>query len=110
MEPSLPQACNVGVRECGGGGNYGPLPREERNEVDVLIGIIQTPKEIEVEMTDEVDREELLAQIEKSLDSGDGVLWLTDRRGRRVAVPVVKVAYIEVGVPAHERRVGFGAP
>jgi len=35
-------------------------------------------------MTDEVDREELLAQIEKSLDSGDGVLWLTDRRGRRV--------------------------
>ena len=45
------------------------------------------------------------------LDSGDGVLWLTDRKGRRVGVPVVKVAYVEVGAPtSSERRVGFGAP
>jgi hypothetical protein len=38
------------------------------------------------------------------------VLWLTDRKGRRVGVPVVKVAYVEVGAPASDRRVGFGAP
>ena len=42
--------------------------------------------------------------------TGDGVLWLTDRKGRRVGVPVVKVAYVEVGAPAGDRRVGFGAP
>jgi len=38
------------------------------------------------------------------------VLWLTDRRGRRIAVPTAQVAYVEVGAPANERRVGFGAP
>ena len=43
--------------------------------MDVRIGIIQTPKEIEVEMTDEVDREELLAR--GLVDEGvDGALEL----------------------------------
>ena len=78
--------------------------------MDVRIGITQAPKELEVELPDDVDRDALLGDIEKALDTGDGVLWLTDRRGRRVAVPVVKVAYVEVGAPTPDRRVGFGAP
>ncbi len=78
--------------------------------MDVRIGITQTPKELEVEMSDDTDRDEVVGEIEKLLKTGDGVLWLTDRKGRRVGVPVVKVAYVEVGAPASERRVGFGAP
>ncbi|HTU39374.1 MAG TPA: DUF3107 domain-containing protein [Acidimicrobiales bacterium] len=78
--------------------------------MDVRIGITHTPKEIEVEMADDADRDAVVAEIEKLLQTGDGVLWLTDRKGRRVGVPVVKVAYIEVGAPTGERRVGFGAP
>ena len=78
--------------------------------MDVRIGIIQTPKELEVELKDDADRDTVVADIEKLLTSGDGVLWLTDRKGRRVGVPVVKVAYVEVGAPASDRRVGFGAP
>jgi hypothetical protein len=78
--------------------------------VDVRIGITHTPKELEVEMPDDVDRDKVVAEIEKLLKTGDGVLWLTDRKGRRVGVPVVKVAYVEVGAPSSERRVGFGAP
>jgi hypothetical protein len=104
--------------------------------VDVRIGIVQSPKELEVELADDADREQVLADIEAALGggrgSGDapkpaakgaakdvavppaegagGVLWLTDRRGRRVAVPVAKIAYVEVGAPTNERRVGFGAP
>jgi hypothetical protein len=78
--------------------------------VDVRIGITQTPKEIEVEMPLDVERDQVMADIEKLLETGDGVLWLTDRKGRRVGVPVVKIAYVEVGAPASERRVGFGAP
>jgi hypothetical protein len=78
--------------------------------VDVRIGITQTPKELEVELGDEADRDAILSDISKALDKGDGVLWLTDRRGRKVGVPVVKVAYVEVGAPSSERRVGFGAP
>jgi hypothetical protein len=78
--------------------------------VDVRIGIVQTPKELEVELGDDADRDQLLADIEASLSGAEGVLWLTDRRGRRVGVPVAKVAYVEVGAPATDRRVGFGAP
>ena len=78
--------------------------------MDVRIGIAHTPKELEVEMPDDADRDDVVADIEKLLKTGDGVLWLTDRKGRRVGVPVVKVAYVEVGAPAADRRVGFGAP
>ncbi len=78
--------------------------------MDVRIGITQTPKEIEVEMPDDADPDRVVADIEKLLETGDGVLWLTDRKGRRVGIPVVKVAYVEVGAPASDRRVGFGAP
>ncbi len=78
--------------------------------MDVRIGITHTPKELEVEMPEDMDRDAMVADIEKLLKTGDGVLWLTDRKGRRVGVPVVKVAYVEVGAPTSERRVGFGAP
>jgi hypothetical protein len=78
--------------------------------VDVRIGITHTPKELEVEVPDDADLDKVVADIEKLLKTGDGVLWLTDRKGRRVGVPVVKVAYVEVGAPSSERRVGFGAP
>ena len=78
--------------------------------MDVRIGITHTPKELEVEMPDDVDGDKVVADIEKLLKTGDGVLWLTDRKGRRVGIPVVKVAYVEVGAPSSERRVGFGAP
>lgn len=77
--------------------------------VDVRIGIVQTAKELEVELLDDADREKVLHDVETAL-AGGSVLWLTDRRGRRVGVPVEKIAYVEVGAPAAERRVGFGAP
>ncbi len=77
--------------------------------MDVRIGIVQTVKELEVELADDADRDAIMADIEAAL-SGESVLWLTDRKGRKVAVPASKVAYIEVGAPTAERRVGFGAP
>jgi hypothetical protein len=75
--------------------------------VDVRIGVTYTPKEIELELGDDVDREQIVKQIEQAL-SGEGVLWLSDRRGRQVGVPAAKVAYVEIGSPHEERRVGFG--
>ena len=77
--------------------------------MDVRIGIVQTAKELEVELSEDTDRDALLRQVEEAL-TGDAVLWLTDRRGRRVGVPVARVAYVEVGAPSPDRRVGFGAP
>jgi len=78
--------------------------------VEVRIGIIHTAKELEIELAEEADHEAILKDVEAALGRHDGVLWLTDRRGRRVAIPVAQVAYVEVGAPANERRVGFGAP
>lgn len=78
--------------------------------MDVRIGIVQSIKELEVELGDDSERDAVMAMIEESLSKPEGVLWLSDRRGRRVAVPVAKIAYVEVGAPASERRVGFGAP
>jgi hypothetical protein len=76
--------------------------------VDVRIGIVQSMKELDVELPEDADREKVLASIETAL-AGDGtILWLTDRKGRQVGVPVGKVAYVEVDPPVSDRRVGFG--
>ena len=78
--------------------------------MDVRIGIVQSVKELEVELGDQVNRDDIMSEIEGALSNPEGVLWLTDRRGRKVAIPVTKIAYVEVGAPVSERRVGFGAP
>lgn len=78
--------------------------------MEVRIGVTHTPKEIEVEMADDTDSASLISEIEGVLAADDKVLWLTDRRGRKVGVPAGKVAYVEIGSPHDERRVGFGVP
>lgn len=75
--------------------------------MDVRIGVTHTPKEIDVELGDGADADGLKAEIDRALAGDAGVLWLTDRRGRQVGVPVAKVAYIEIGAPGDERRIGF---
>jgi hypothetical protein len=77
--------------------------------VDVRIGVTQHPRELDIELADDTDRDELTRSIEEALSDDDKVLWLTDRKGRRVGIPSAKVAYVEIGA-AEERRVGFGAP
>jgi hypothetical protein len=77
--------------------------------VDVRIGVTQTPKEIEVSLADGADIDVVTKQIEDALSSEHGVLWMTDRRGRRVGIPAAKVAYVEVDGSHEARQVGFGA-
>ena len=76
--------------------------------MDVRIGVTYTPKEIELELGDDADGEQVVKLVEEALATDGRVLWLTDRRGRRVGVPAGKVAYIEIGSGHDERRVGFG--
>lgn len=76
----------------------------------VRVGVTQAPREIEVELADDADRAALGKSIEQSLAKAEGVLWLEDRRGRRIGIPSAKVAYVEIGAPGDDRRVGFGAP
>ena len=77
--------------------------------MDVRIGVTYTPKEIEVEVSDDTDRDQLIKTIEDAVSSEGRMLWLTDRRGRSVGVPSSKLAYVEIGADAGERRVGFSA-
>ncbi len=77
--------------------------------MDVRIGVTQAPREIEVELGDDADADGLAKRFEEALAGESGVLWLTDRRGRRVGVPAAKVAYVEIGTPSDDRRVGFGS-
>jgi len=77
--------------------------------VDVRIGVTQSPRELSIELPEGTDRDALKAQISEVLASEEQVLWLLDRRGREVAVPAAKIAYIELGAGDAERRIGFGA-
>jgi hypothetical protein len=77
--------------------------------LEVRIGVTYTPKEIEIEVSDDTDRDQLIKTIEDAISNEGRVLWLTDRRGRSVGVPSSKLAYVEIGADTHERRVGFSA-
>jgi len=76
--------------------------------VEIRIGIVQSMKEIEVDVADDINKDVIVSRVESSLAT-EKVLTLTDRKGRRVVIPTDRVAYVEFGVPASERRVGFGA-
>jgi hypothetical protein len=77
--------------------------------MEVRIGVTYTAKEIEVEVAEDTNRDELVQAVEGALARPNAVLWLTDRRGRKVGVPAEKIAYVDIGASAGERRVGFAA-
>jgi len=74
--------------------------------LEVRIGVIYSPKELSVELDGKAD--EVVATIEDALKGGAPVIWLTDKKGRRVGVPSDKVAYIELAEEDTAKRVGFG--
>lgn len=76
--------------------------------VDVRIGVTQAPRELNIELADDADREDLKGRVEAALDGTSDVLWITDKRGKDVAIPAAKIAYIELGSADSDRRIGFG--
>lgn len=81
--------------------------RHMEEDVDVRIGVKNSPKELEVVLADDTDGEAVREHIDTAFSDG-GTLWLTDRKGRQYGVPIDKVAYVEIGSSEHGRRVGFG--
>ena len=75
--------------------------------MEVRIGVVYTARELTIETDDSVDA--VTAAIEGAMSNGDSLLWLTDTKGRRIGVPVDKIAYVEVAADAGGRKVGFGA-
>lgn len=75
--------------------------------VDVRIGVTQAPRELNVEV-DDGERDDVRSRVDAALSGASDVLWLTDKRGRAIGVPAAKIAYVEVGSPDGDRRIGFG--
>jgi hypothetical protein len=78
--------------------------------VEIRIGVTQSPKEIEIDMGDDIAGDELVEEITASVGKEGAMLWLTDKKGRRVGIPTGKLAYVEIGAPRSGHRVGFSAP
>lgn len=76
--------------------------------MDIRIGVTQSPREISLELADDVDRVDLRARIEAALSGAVDVLWLTDKKQREVGVVAAKIAFVEMGSPEGDRRMGFG--
>jgi Protein of unknown function (DUF3107) len=74
--------------------------------MDVKIGVVYTPKELILELDGGAD--ELRATIDAALANKESLVWLTDSKGRKVGVPVDKIAYVEIGSDDSTHRVGFG--
>jgi uncharacterized protein DUF3107 len=74
--------------------------------VEVKIGVQYATRELVLESAQ--SPEEIEEAFATAIRSEMGLLTLTDEKGRRVLVPVSKLAYIEIAEP-EQRRVGFGA-
>jgi hypothetical protein len=62
--------------------------------VEVKIGVQNVAREITV------DTDETAEQVEKLVSealAGEGVLTLSDSKGRKIIVPAAKLAYVEIG-------------
>jgi hypothetical protein len=73
--------------------------------VEVKIGVQYAPRELVLESA------ETAADIDQAVSAAlktGGTLNLTDEKGRRVIVPVDKLAYVEIAEAA-TRTVGFTA-
>ncbi len=75
--------------------------------MEIRIGVTYSPKEIEIDLADDITGDELVEKISASVGEEGSMLWLSDRKGRRVGIPTAKLSYVEIGAPRTERRVGF---
>ncbi|GAA4693038.1 DUF3107 domain-containing protein [Nocardioides conyzicola] len=62
--------------------------------MEVKIGVQNAARELTIDVE---ETPEAIEQLVADAVSGDGVLNLKDSKGRRVIVPVAKLAYVELG-------------
>lgn len=72
---------------------------------EIKIGILETPKEIVMEV--EGTAEEIARTINDAIARESGLMWLTDSKGKRVGIPIGKLAYVEIESDRSMRAVGF---
>ena len=75
--------------------------------MELRIGIADNPQPITVNLPDDTDRENIKASVEAALNGEVPVLWLTDDKGREIAVAASHVTHVEMGPPG-SHPIGFG--
>ena len=75
--------------------------------MDVRIGVTDHAHEIVVQLPDGTDRSSLKDSIDEAIGGSTATLWLTDEKGREVAVAASKIAFVELG-PEGGKPIGFG--
>jgi Protein of unknown function (DUF3107) len=74
--------------------------------VEVKIGVTHANRELVLESSQTA--EQIQETVTEALQGDTGLLVLTDEKGRTVAVPTDKLAYVDIAGTG-SRRVGFGA-
>jgi len=72
--------------------------------VEVKIGVQNASRELVLDSSQSTDDVEKL--VSEALRGDDGLLVLSDTKGRKVVVPIDKLAYVEIGSPS-VGQVGF---
>lgn len=72
--------------------------------MEVKIGVQFAPRELVVESA--LTPDQVASAVSEALASDSGILQLTDDKGRKVIVPVSKLAYVEIAETS-ARPVGF---
>ncbi|PZF82515.1 DUF3107 domain-containing protein [Jiangella anatolica] len=73
--------------------------------MEVKIGVHNATRELVLESGQ--SPEEIERVVRDAMTDKEGLLDLTDERGKRVLVRTAHLTYVEIGEPV-ERRVGFG--
>ena len=84
------------------------LPPVEANEVDLLVNSHHPRVGVTSWVSMHQQGRRARASIAYRLPREHEVLWIVDKKGRKVAVPAAKIAYVEIGTPDGDRRIGFG--
>jgi hypothetical protein len=71
--------------------------------MEVKIGVVNASRELTIDTS--LEAGELEDQVRAALTNG-GVLSLSDSKGRRVVIPVEKLAYVEI-TTSSAGQVGF---
>ena len=72
--------------------------------MEVKIGVQNANRELVLDSSQSTDDVEKV--VSQALGGDEGVLVLTDSKGRKVLVPTDKLAYVEIGSPT-VGQVGF---
>ncbi|MGH2771903.1 MAG: DUF3107 domain-containing protein [Actinomycetota bacterium] len=73
--------------------------------LQIRIGVHDSPKELTLEVDE--GSEDFMTKVESGLQDGSPMLWLTDRKGKRVGIPPARLAYVEIEPETAYRSAGF---